>query len=205
MDGVILLGDSVFFGIGASTRACGSGKLIKKGLQRPVLIKSFNLHTTNDALSSIESYLQEYEEYSYYVINFGNNDCKLVAPDLPKVDIIKYKENLIHLVSKIKGCSKVPILCNLQPISNDGFYRTYKEIAGFIKDLAPNPFLWQQKYSDACKEAALDLNINFIDIRSPLEKAQNNIWWHDGMHPNDEGHAIISQTVISSLAKIDIL
>ncbi|MFH0754577.1 MAG: GDSL-type esterase/lipase family protein [Candidatus Omnitrophota bacterium] len=127
------------------------------------------------------------------------------APDLPKVDIINYKENLKDLILKIKEYSKVPILCNLQPISNAGFYSTYKEIADYIKDPAIDPFGWQRKYSDACQQVATSLGIKFIDIRTPLESSFNNIWCPDGMHPNDEGHAIIAQVIIRSLGEIRVI
>ncbi|MBF0594421.1 MAG: SGNH/GDSL hydrolase family protein [Candidatus Omnitrophica bacterium] len=195
MGGVILLGDSVFFGIGASQRAFGSGKLIKKALSCPVLIKSFNHYSTNDALENIEDYLLQYAEYKYYVINFGNNDCKLIGMNLALVEIAQYRENLQKLISKIQGHGKVPVLCNLQPISNEGFYRTYRDIAVYIQDPGIDPFLWQKRYSDACQELVLNSKIGFIDIRTPLEKSPMNIWWQDGMHPNDVGHGIISRAV----------
>jgi len=199
--GIILFGDSVFFGIGASSRSKGCGKLLHCAAKIPVLIKSRNRDTTKDALGRLEKDVLTQAGYSHVVVMFGNNDCRLQGLNTPSVSLKEYENNLREIIHKIKLCGKSPMLCNLQPISSEGFFRTLPEMKDFI-DMDSTPYIWQKSYSDVCGKVSEETRIGFIDIRSPLEEEMDNIVSDDGLHPNDLGHQIIAREIIKTLKSL---
>lgn len=198
MNGIILFGDSVLFGTGASTRNKGCGKLLRDLLDRPILIRSHNRDTTEDALKRIERDVLNENDYSQVVILFGNNDCRLKSIDTPTVSLPLYLNNLAAIIGKIKFSGKIPLICNLQPISSEGFYRTLEKMKEFIK-MDSTPYLWHKKYSDICQDVSGEENIALIDIRTPLEENINSVLSSDGLHPNDLGHQIIAHQILTAL------
>ena len=198
MDGIILFGDSVLFGTGASSRNNGCGRLLRHLLENPILIKSHNLDTTNDAIDRIDRDILKENNYSRVVVLFGNNDCRLKDINTPLVSIRDYRFNLKRIIHKIKSINKIPFLCNLQPISSDGFFNIFPQMRDFIK-MDSTPYAWQKEYSDICTQVANNEKIPLIDIRTPLERNIQSILAADGLHPNDLGHQIIAQQILGSI------
>ncbi len=201
MTGLILYGDSVFFGYGASNKNMGCGRQLKTLLSVPVIIKARNNITTQDALTGLQNNaLSGYNKYSDVIILFGNNDCRLIGIDTPKISLKEYKNNLIEIINLITSCGKKCYISNLQPINDAQVIRVDEEIRKNMKKIK-SPYLWHRQYSDTCEEAARTCNIPLIDIRTPLENASKGIFFIDGMHPNDAGHEIIAQVLYRVLLK----
>ena len=197
IDGIILFGDSVFAGVGASHRSHGCGKIIKSLLGFPVLINARNLDTTQDAIAKIKNVVSEHYTYSHVIILFGNNDCKLIDYDKPIVSLEQYKNNLSSIIKQIITNNKIPIISNLQPIDEKLFYKTLPNVAAYMKKIN-SAYEWQKRYSDACEEVAKVEKINLIDIRSKL-KENSDAMAKDGLHPNDLGHRIIAEQILEGL------
>ena len=205
MTGLILYGDSVFFGYGASNKNSGCGRQLKTRLSIPVIIKAKNSITTQDALAGLQNNVlsSDYAKYSDVIVLFGNNDCRLIMEDTPKIPLDKYKNNLIEIISLIASSGKKCYISNLQPLNDLQVMRVVEEIRNNMKQLK-SPYLWQKQYSDTCKEVATICNIPLIDIRTPLENASADIFFEDGMHPNDHGHSIISNAIYAALIKPNV-
>jgi lysophospholipase L1-like esterase len=201
--GAILFGDSVFFGIGASSKDKGCGRQLKKIVDLPIFIKSHNLDTSRDGLNRLNKDVLECDDILFTVIMFGNNDCRLNKQNIPNVSLQEYKYNLKMMVKKIKSAFKIPLICNLHPISTEGFFRIFPEMRKFA-DIYPLPSSWQEKYSDICGELCTEENIFLVDIRTPLKKNINSILAKDGLHPNDLGHNVIAKELERTLKKIKI-
>lgn len=198
--GLILFGDSVFFGIGASNRDLGCGRLLKDMLAVPVLIKSRSQDTSLDALTRISVCRWDKNIFSHVIIMFGNNDCRLVDINKSKVELEEYKNNLQIIATRLQENGFVSLIANLQPIDDDGFRKClsisqYSILSATQSLTNETPYSWQKRYSDACIEAANNVGISLIDIRTPLEKADQEIMAGDGLHPNDLGHRLIAETI----------
>ncbi len=199
--GIILWGDSVFFGYGASNRNKGCARLLKRKLaDRPVIIKAKNLVTSRDALKNIMADVlsTDREMFNTTVMLFGNNDARLIGKDLPIVSVEEYKNIIIEIVNILKKDGRICYLANLQPLDETKAVKTATESVGYMSTIK-SPYLWHKQYSDACSEIAKTANIMLVDIRTPLEKSSRDIFFDDGMHPNDEGHAMICETIYRAL------
>lgn len=204
INGIILFGDSVFFGTGASHRNLGCGKLLKKRLNEPVLIKGRNRDTTQDGLLRLEWGVTNEETFSHVIVMFGNNDCRLIGINKAQISLESYKNNLKKIIQKIREAKKVPSLVNLQPINSDIFLKSldYKQRNMLIETqriTKYTPYSWQKNYSDICNDVARSEHIELVDIRSQLEKNLNEVLADDGLHPNDVGHQIIAETIYNFL------
>ena len=197
---LLMFGDSVFFGYGASDKERGCGRLLKKKIDIPVVIKAKNNDTTADAMKRLDAFRGS--GYSHAVILFGNNDSRLVGVNTSSVPLRQYEENLVRLLEFFKKNSIVPLLCNLQPLDNDGFFRTLPEIKKFIA-MDDTPYTWHRRYSDACENIARKMSVGLIDIRSALEARRDEAMYADGLHPNDLGHEIIAGKIYESVMGAD--
>ena len=54
-EGIILFGDSVLFGTGATTRDNGCGRILRSLTEIPILIKARNNDSTKEGLARLES------------------------------------------------------------------------------------------------------------------------------------------------------
>lgn len=196
---VILFGDSVLFGAGASGRNLGCGRILKTLLPRiPVIIKGINRDTTKDALQRLNADVLEDKENAAVIILFGNNDCRLQDIDKPAVSLLEYEDNLSRIIARIKLNKKIPILSNLQPIDSLIFHKTLPDMKEFMVNI-DSPKAWQREYSLACGKVAARKNIRLADIMTLLDERGNGVLAADGLHPNDEGHRLIAQKFLEVL------
>ncbi len=189
---VILFGDSVLFGTGASERNLGCGRILKTLLPRiPVIIKGRNRDTTEDALQRLSADVLADEGTAAVIILFGNNDCRLKSVDEPIVSLPEYEENLERIIARIRSNKKIPILSNLQPIDSRMSYKTLPDMKKFMVNI-DSPKEWQREYSLACGKVAEREDVKLADIMTMLDKRGNDVLSEDGLHPNDEGHRMIA-------------
>lgn len=194
---IVLFGDSVLFGTGASKRKSGCGRILRSLLMnKEVIIKGRNNDTTYQALDRIRKDVLLYNN-AIVIILFGNNDCRLNGPDTPVVPLSEYKNNLIKIISMIKSSNKIPVLSNLQPIDSKLFYKSVPEMKKFMININ-SPREWHKEYSLACEEVAKREMIKLADIHSRLENSDCVIS-KDGLHPNDLGHQIIAETFYETI------
>lgn len=197
--GVILFGDSVFFGIGASHWNKGCARILKKRLKgTPVFVKARNFDSTREGKIKLETEVSTKGGFSHIVIFFGNNDCRLVAVNTPRVDLDEFKSNLKYMIKTVRGVNLQVILSNLQPIDSKLFYRTLPDQKAFIR-MEETPYLWHKRYSEACREVAMQEGVCLVDIHSVLKEQKEKILASDGLHPNDEGHMIIADKIFEAL------
>lgn len=203
MKGLILYGDSIFFGYGASDRSLGCGRLLKKNLPVPTLIKARNHITSQFALENIGNivFRDDIHGYSHVLVLFGNNDSVLIDNDTPSVYPEDYSDNLTEIVRTIKKNGMQCCLCNLQPLNEKIFFQTQEKVCKLMRDIK-SPYEWQKKYSDICIEVSKSESVPLIDIRTPLENRGDNIFFQDGMHPNDAGHYVVFETIYSQIKNL---
>lgn len=206
---IILFGDSVFLGLGATKRDLGCGKLLKYMFLYPVLIKSGNRDTTEDALTRLKKDIitEKCNIKVYVIIMFGNNDCRLIAINKAQVDLASYRNNLKRIVADIRENGMTPLIVNLQPIDDALFLKNLPKIQRDIVIAteaisSETPYTWQKKYSDICFDVAKEEKVVLIDIRTPLEKIVGDIMSSEGTHPNDLGHRIIGERILETVKNL---
>lgn len=202
ISGLILFGESVVAGRGVKDRKLSFGRILKSKLPIPVLIKGKSYITSEDALNRLDKeVLRKDKIYSHVLILIGNNDPRLIGLNKPKFTVPEFKKNMEELVKRILHNGRNVIICNLQPLSNEDICRIHPAMPKYLT-LSITPYEWHKQYSDTCKEIALNCGVNFIDIRSELEKEKR-----DGVEviadycldPNELGHRVIAEKIINDL------
>lgn len=148
----------------------------------------------------------------YVVFDFGGNDCdfdwKRVCdhPDEkigPYVDRASFRAHYRSLIQKVRTEGKEPILLSLPPIVSEKFFKWISRglceetilrfLGGDVGYLAD----WHMSYNLAVFNLALEQKVRIIDISSCFlqEKNYKDFFSIDGIHPNEEGHALIAETI----------
>jgi lysophospholipase L1-like esterase len=199
--GLILFGDSILAGTGASQREWACSKLIKSLINVPVSLRGRNWNTSQDGLDRLEDDVLSQKQFSHTLILFGNNDSRLIAPSQHMVPLEQYHANMLTMVQRIKGNGQFPILCNLQLLDEDLFAKTFPDANQYREVMGIGISGLHQLYSDEIKKIADESETAFLDIRSSLKKSKENVVAADGMHPNDLGHKIIAGCVVAFLSQ----
>jgi lysophospholipase L1-like esterase len=203
INGVILFGDSIFAGMGATERDFGCAKIIKSNLSIPVSLKARNWNTSADGLKRLDNDVIAQAELSHVLILFGNNDCWITKEGKAKVSIEEFRQNLACIVERIKVNNQVPIICNLQPIDSERLFKVRPDLLDYRSKLKYDPSHWQAQYSQMVESVATELNSDWINIRATLKIQLDLVVAADGLHPTDQGHKIIADMILQYLKKID--
>lgn len=197
--GIILFGDSVFYGIGAKSAKAGCGRVLQTLISAPVLIRAYSGETTTDALARLHADVLERESYSHVFVLFGNNDCFVNRDGGIKVPIDEFERNLRSIVRNIRAAGKMPLLSNLQPVSPQLLIRSYPHIMQYLQKYKVSADQWQATYSARCEKVAQEEALPLLDIRSKLLGDVDSFVARDGVHLNDAGHRVIADEMLFML------
>ena len=129
------------------------------------------------------------------VIFFGTNDLRADA-DRVFVPIPKYRSNLEEMVAKCRGIDARVVICTLPPIEHTAFFTRHErepfEALGGLERMI-------QSYRDAAMEVGASQNVQVVDLNGLLV---NEPTWmsKDGVHPSDDGNAIIAKHISKAVA-----
>jgi lysophospholipase L1-like esterase len=197
---VVLFGDSIFFGVGATRRQKGCGYLLKQRLDVPVELWCRPGIASNDAIERLNAEIAN-DPPRYIIIMFGNNDCRIADDGTPAIPKNQFRINLRYLVMKIREHGRIPVLCNLQPIDSTRYYAQFPNILQY-QSFTGLPIEWQNGYSEIINVVASETDADFIDIRNELLPEIDRILSEDGLHPNDYGHKLIADILYRELKTI---
>ncbi len=197
--GVICFGDSILAGTGALSRENGCAKRLKRRLKVPVSLKGINRNTSEDGLARLQEDVLLQKNFSHVVVLFGNNDCRLTETLQLIVSQERFLTNLREISNRIKANHQIPLFCNLQPIDAQKLFKFAPE----FQKHNMNPEVLQETYNNLVEDFTRRNGDLIIDIRTPLKSQKAGIMAVDGLHPNDNGHAIIAQRIVDALIKLD--
>jgi lysophospholipase L1-like esterase len=158
-----------------------------------------------------------FEKDSVVLVEIGGNDCNLNWREIkrnpegshsPIIPLENFKENLVKLLSIIKGYGAVPVLCTLPPLDGEKYYNLLKRVFGEgIKgwiDRNGGIYKWQENYSCAVKEMAQKTNTYIVDVRKAFLDSMDyrKFISFDGIHPNEEGYLLIANACFAALKSI---
>lgn len=148
-------------------------------------------------------------------IEFGGNDCDLNWAEVAahplntikaKVPLDTYIDKLTEFVLKIRNNNMKPLLVTPLPLHSQRYFDwvtkdlNKENVLTALGDVN-GIYRWQERYAIALRNVASTLKCRVLDLRD-LFLAQPNyekLMCIDGIHPNDEGHRLISTTVAGAL------
>lgn len=149
------------------------------------------------------------------VLEFGGNDCDFawdeIAKDpsidhIPKTPLDVFENVLNSMIDFITGKGKKAIVTTLPPLYADSYFNWFtnndkekgKNILKWLKDVW-HIYSWHERYSNCVQYTARERNIGCIDIRREFLKRRDFSQYicSDGIHPNEAGHRLIFDAVIS--------
>ena len=136
------------------------------------------------------------------VIQFGLNDAavdvwKTPPAATPRVSLADYEENLRWMVETARDKGIRPVLMTTNPLrwiarTKEPYGRppySPDEPDGFDKPVLT-------AYNACVRDLASELKVPVVDIHSAFSKRNPDELLLDGMHPNDDGHALITELLL---------
>ncbi len=154
----------------------------------------------------------------YVVLEFGGNDCDFKWKEIsdnpniehsPNIEVNEFVKMYTEIVQMIKSKNKKPVLLSLPPIDAQRYINKISKNLNkenILKWMNNNIYFltnWHERYNIEVFKLALNNNISIIDITSKfLEQKDYSLFLcEDGIHPNEEGHKIISEAIQEHITK----
>lgn len=145
------------------------------------------------------------------IFEFGGNDCDYNWKDVsdepfknhvPKISESEFLNQYKEMVSEAKEKCKAVYITNLVPLCAERYMqyisegKNYKNILNWLGDISML-YRWQEHYSTLAEEVARQTKAKLIDIRTPFLLSHNykELLSEDGIHPTEQGHILIRNTI----------
>lgn len=154
----------------------------------------------------------------YVVLEFGGNDCDFKWQEIsdnpniehsPNIEINEFIKKYTEIIQVIKSKNKKPVLLSLPPIDSQRYMNKLSKNLNkenILKWMNNNIYFltnWHERYNIEVFKLAINNNVSIIDITSKfLEQKDYSLFLcEDGIHPNEEGHKIISEAIQEHINK----
>lgn len=155
------------------------------------------------------------------ILEYGGNDCNhnwrevSDAPDAqhaPVTALETFRRTMLAMIDSLRKMQVLPVLVSLPPIHAQRFLdhvvsttegTSADRIVSWLGDVEMI-YRYQELYSAAVTKLAYETGCPYIDLRSAFLDKHNyaDLLCADGMHPNEEGHALIAATVSAAADRI---
>ena len=152
---------------------------------------------------------------SLCAIEFGGNDCDLdwayVAAHpqddiAAKIPLPQYRKALRGFVAAAKSRGMKPLLVTPPPLHGPRYFRWVTRnldqaaVLDALRGDMHSIYRWQERYALAMRDVAMETSCAILDMRDAFLAQQNYeaLMCIDGIHPNEEGHRLIAQTVVDA-------
>jgi acyl-CoA thioesterase-1 len=174
--------------------------------------------TVTKGLEMLRRHMDELKNYDYIVLEFGGNDCDYnwaeisAEPDrehTPNTPPALFTQKYGQLISDVKRSGSRPVLLTLPPIDAPRYFAwvsrglNASNILKWLGDVE-HIYRWHELYNLAVCRLAHDWGVPLIDISSSFLAAGDyqKFICQDGIHPNESGHRLISQTINETLRQL---
>ncbi|MGM9767998.1 MAG: SGNH/GDSL hydrolase family protein [Candidatus Cryptobacteroides sp.] len=175
-------------------------------------------NTARRGLRDVKRHFLQIEDAQYALLEFGGNDSnydwKAISenpggdfePDTKPAEFFSFYREMIDTV-RSAGCS--PLVLTLPPVDPVKFFRNITKafepekmrnvldwLGGSVNPISN----WHEMYNLELYRLAASCNVPVIDITSCFLSKRNysDYLCEDGMHPNEKGHRLISDAIISA-------
>ena len=173
--------------------------------------------TVEAAEKIVEKHAEKIAETEFCVLEIGGNDSDFVwakiaeAPDaehLPNTPMDRFIAGYTNIIEKVKSLGSKPVVLSLPPLDAKKYFNwisrgvSKENILKWLGGSEQYIYRWHEMYNLQVAILAKKLDVLFIDIRSIFlqEKNYERLLCEDGIHPNEEGHRLISKAIESALA-----
>ena len=170
--------------------------------------------TTTQGIKHMDRYGNEVKGSNVAVFEYGGNDCDFdwaaVAADpqkqhQPKVALKRFVQQYNTLLDCVINMNIRPVILSLPLIEPDRFFETVSfglnknNIMQWLGGKTIRISHWHEMYNLELFKLARQRDVPIVDITSPfLEQADySDYLCTDGIHPNERGHALIAEVLLS--------
>ncbi len=161
----------------------------------------------------IERHAAELSRYQYTVLEFGGNDCDFdwaaiserpYDQHMAKTPIADFQIHYSDIIDSVVASGSQPVLFSLPPLNAPRYFAwiskglNAENILRWLGDVE-HIYRWHEMYNLAVVKLSAIKQIPLIDIRRAFLEARNyiSLYCEDGIHPNESGHALISDVIKS--------
>lgn len=148
------------------------------------------------------------------LIEYGGNDCDFNWSEIadnpdgdhtPKTDFNVFERMLTETIEYLRSLQITPVLMNLPPLNADQYFKWVSgnnphAESNILKWLGSvtKIYWWQERYNSTIVKVAEATKTRCIDIRGAFLEHPDftKFICRDGIHPNQDGHRIISERVL---------
>lgn len=178
--------------------------------------------TVEQAMKFIDRYTDRIMKSDYVLFEYGGNDCNYNweaisnAPDAihyPAVTLDNFVRLYSEAIDKVRGLGARPVLLSLPILDPEKFFRHLSKglnadnILRWLNGSIMNLDRWHERYNMEIFRLGVQKQVPVIDITSVFLERRNHFDYlcDDGIHPNDEGHALIENAIMEYLRRLKIV
>lgn len=154
------------------------------------------------------------------VIEFGGNDSDIDWKSVSenperedyfpaKVSLPNFKRAISSMIGKARARGMLPVVVTPLPVMAERYFKWVSRglnAENILKYLGAAEFIyrWQERYDIAARECVAETGAKLFDLRALFltQRKLPDMMSIDGIHPNDEGHALIKRAVADAVAAI---
>lgn len=172
-------------------------------------------NTVTRGLRDLERHREGIAASDFVVLEYGGNDCDFhweeigAAPagqHAPRTPLDRFAATYRDLIGRIRQAGAVPVLLSLPPLVPDRFFAHVtrgmtpggrRNVLDWIGGTVERIGDWHELYNLAVFQLAGACRVPLIDITTPflLDRRYADRICDDGIHPNEEGHRLIAETI----------
>lgn len=169
--------------------------------------------TSEKGLEILRRQADRIEPNGTILLEFGGNDSDFdwdaVAarpdePHAPKVSVRDFEQHLCAMVELLRARQANPVLMTLPPVDPFRYFDYIskgRDAAALLHWLIRREriYTFQEQYSLAVSRIGERCAVPIADVRADFLKLDDFLPYisDDGIHPNDDGHALITRSLIS--------
>ncbi len=174
--------------------------------------------TVTKGAEMLGAHAAELAQYDWTLLEFGGNDSDFDwagiaaepdAPHQPKTPPAEFAAQYGGMIETVLANGGTPVLLNLPPVEPQRFFDwvsrglNAENILHWLGGRVDYIYRWHESYSMEISRLAQRYNLPLIDIRTAFLQRHRyeELLCADGMHPNEQGHALISDEIQARAAR----
>lgn len=162
----------------------------------------------------VDRHLSQIRKGDIALLEWGGNDCDFDWNDVatnptalhnPLTPLAEYRTRYASIIRKIRAAGARPVLLSLPPVDPDRFIShvtrgmsVFQKIS-VLKWMGNTDYVrgWHEFYNLEIFKTGSALGVPVLDITSAFLKRKDwrNLLCPDGIHPTEEGHALIADVI----------
>jgi len=170
--------------------------------------------TINTGEEIVDRHLSQIRKGDIVLLEWGGNDCDFNWADVasspgtshdPATPVSEYKTRYASIISKLRSVGAKPVLLSLPPVDPDRFISHVTRGMSLSQKLSVFKWMgntdyvsrWHEFYNLEIFKMGASLKVPVLDITSAFLRKRDyqSLLCPDGIHPTEEGHALIADVI----------